>query len=280
VFWSAEIASHVVDLVHFASPANENNEVVRTKIKEGFFNGIVVDWSDIEAYIEEDDCIVIGPGMVRAEGADSIKGSVLSIKQSGLSDLAVAAASDDTATIVNTLLAKYPNKKWVVDGGALQEVEPNLLNENMIATPHLGEFKRLISNSSQEFLISKSEFLNNFQNSNDQIDKTIEYARYFSQNHNNVTVMLKGVKTVVVGKTQEYVIGGGNEGLTKGGTGDVLAGLTGALYSKNPPELSAAAASMFSKTAADRLYKDVGPFYNTSDTIKEIPKVMKELMGY
>src|SRR3990167_315579 len=68
IFWAADVASRIVDLVHFSSPAMENNELVRKKAKEGFWNGIVVPWEKVEEYIREDDCVVIGPGMPREEG--------------------------------------------------------------------------------------------------------------------------------------------------------------------------------------------------------------------
>ena len=53
IFWSADVAAKFVDLVHFTSPANENNDLVRKKLKDGFWNGIVVDWSEVEEYIKE-----------------------------------------------------------------------------------------------------------------------------------------------------------------------------------------------------------------------------------
>ncbi|MBI5356567.1 hypothetical protein HZB78_03055 [Candidatus Collierbacteria bacterium] len=71
IFWSADVASKIVDLVHLTSPANENNQIFRKRLKEKFWNGIVVDWKDVESYIEEDDCVLIGPGMTRNEVAQT-----------------------------------------------------------------------------------------------------------------------------------------------------------------------------------------------------------------
>jgi NAD(P)H-hydrate epimerase len=262
IFWAADIASKIVDLVHFASPVNENNEAVRTKIKEGFWSGIAIDWGKINEYIEEDDCVVIGPGMPREDG--------------------LMEGEQITASIVNELLTKYPNKKWVVDGGALQEVDPGLLNENMIITPHAGELMRLVDRTQNAKLKTQNynEKLKTITNSDSDLNDFVNLLRELRDELKGVTILVKGVRSVVVGKEKEYVISGGNEGLTKGGTGDVLAGLTGALYCKNSPELSAAAASLFSKKAAEKLYEKVGPYYSTGDTIPTIPEVMKELMGY
>src|SRR3989338_11306041 len=63
--WALKVASRIVDLVHYSS-VEENNEIVR-KLREEFRDGIVVHRKDLESYIEEDDCILIGPGMVRTE---------------------------------------------------------------------------------------------------------------------------------------------------------------------------------------------------------------------
>jgi NAD(P)H-hydrate epimerase len=68
-FWSATMASKIVDMVHFASPMRENNELMRVKAKEKFWEGIVVPWEEVEHYISEDDCILIGPGMERGRDA-------------------------------------------------------------------------------------------------------------------------------------------------------------------------------------------------------------------
>src|SRR3990170_8665678 len=63
--WALKVASRIVDLVHYSS-VDENNKIVQ-KLKEEFRDGIVVSRSEIESYIEEDDCILIGPGMLRTE---------------------------------------------------------------------------------------------------------------------------------------------------------------------------------------------------------------------
>src|SRR3972149_10233302 len=63
--WTLKVASRIVDLVHYSS-VEENNKIVQ-KLKEEFRDGIIIPRSHIEDYINEDDCILIGPGMVRSE---------------------------------------------------------------------------------------------------------------------------------------------------------------------------------------------------------------------
>jgi hydroxyethylthiazole kinase-like uncharacterized protein yjeF len=220
IFWSAQVASKMVDLVHFCSPSAENNDLERKKLKEGFWEGIVVDFASVDDYISEDDCILIGPGMTR---------------------------NPETKEIADSLLSKFPNKRWVVDGGALQEVDSNLLNENMIITPHHKEWARF----------------------NDELVN-------FSTKHQNLTILLKGEKDYVCQGEQVLEITGGNAGLTKGGTGDVLAGLVAALYCKNDAFLSAQVGSYVNKKAGESLAERVGIYYNAGDLVAEVPKILHQ----
>jgi NAD(P)H-hydrate repair Nnr-like enzyme with NAD(P)H-hydrate dehydratase domain len=54
-----------------------------------------------------------------------------------------------TARLSNHLLKKYPEKKWVIDAGALQMVNPDLLNSNCIITPHQQEIANLTKKDSR-----------------------------------------------------------------------------------------------------------------------------------
>jgi len=215
-FWSARMASKIVDMVHFSSPTMENNELMRVRAKEKFWDGIVVSWEDVAHYIEEDDCILIGPGMERGE---------------------------ETKRIVNKLLAKYPNKRWVVDGGALQEVEPKLLNKNMIVTPNKRE---------QEIL-----------------GQMIPPG---------VTVLAKGPVDMVTNGVERVEIAGGSAGMTKGGTGDVLSGLVAGLYAKSPALATCVVASSANKKAGEALEKRVGPFFSASDLIGEVQRQLRVIL--
>ncbi len=267
IFWSANVASKLVDMVYFCSPANENNELVRSKIKNGFWNGIVVDWNDIDAYIAEAEGILIGPGMSRVKEWEE-----------EIDDLTDAARMDRTDVIVNKLLTDYPNKRWIIDGGALQEVSGELLNKHHIITPHFREFLGLMHRSGDEWLISKTKLLNKGADVNQQRSVLEEIVKYFSTTHDEVTVLLKGVEDIVCrGENCEWVVGG-NAGMTKGGTGDVLAGLVAALYTKNSAYLAAGAASYMNKVAGDRLYEQAGEFYNASDLVDEVGKLWGEMV--
>lgn len=240
-FWSATVASRIVDLVHFSSPAMENNELMRKKAKEKFWEGIVVPWEKVEEYIEEDDCVLIGPGMPRDEGLQK--------------------GERPTGEVVDGLLKLHGNKKWVIDGGALQEVSLDKIPQTTILTPHPGELDGLLV----RLKIDASDWESK--------------ARAVSERL-GCAVLAKGKEDVVCGEGECRMVQGGNEGMTKGGTGDVLAGIVAALYCKNDAMLSALAGSLINKRAGDEVYKSVGPYFNAQDLLGEVPRVMKDLLRY
>lgn len=255
--WALQIASKIVDMVFYSS-VDENNHIVFEAKKE-FRNGIIVPRENLEDYMTEADCVLIGPGMVRTE--EKLKPTedydMKSLKELNEID----HEGLQTYYLTKFLLKKYPEKRWVIDAGALQMMRPEWLLEltqTPILTPHKGEFERL-------FGIHLAE--DNEKN----VDVVCNKAKEFG-----LIIIVKGVKDIVASKEKTVLISGGNSGMTKGGTGDVLAGLTASLYAKNPAFLSACAASYINKKAGDSLFKRVGFYFNASDLTEEIPKVMKE----
>ncbi|MEK7517973.1 MAG: NAD(P)H-hydrate dehydratase [Patescibacteria group bacterium] len=245
--WSLKIASRIVDMVYYSS-VDENNQIVQ-KAKEEFRDGIVVRRDHVEDYIQEADCVLIGPGLPRMDGQEE--------------------GDDDTKELTEGLIKKYPQKKWVIDGGSLQTINQSVIPYNAILTPHLKEFEKLFNFKFQ---------ISNFKsNSNDQIFKSQKKVGEMAKKYNCI-ILLKGKIDIVCSPTECVNIKGGNAGMTKGGTGDVLAGLVAAFYCKNDAFLSATAGSYINKKAGDELYKRVGYYFNASDLADEIPRVMKELI--
>lgn len=230
--WPLTVISRIVDMTFYAS-VSENNEIV-SKMKEEFRNGIVIPRDKIDDYAQEADCILIGPGLPREDG-----------KQEG---------DSDTQELTEGLLRKYPHKKWVIDGGSLQVISPDILPQSAIITPHKGEFVKLFGVVADELTVS-------------------EMAKKY-----NVVILSKGETDIVASPNEMISVSGGNSGMTKGGTGDVLAGLTAALYAKNDAFLSACAASYINKKAGESLEKRMGIYFNASDLANEVPLVMKELI--
>jgi hydroxyethylthiazole kinase-like uncharacterized protein yjeF len=241
--WSLDIASKCVDMVFYSSVPS-NNELVK-EAKGEFWNGIVVEREHIESYLEEADCILIGPGMTRSE---------------------------ETTEITNSLLKKFSEKKWVIDAGAVQMVDVALLNENTIITPHFQELKWILETFDAQVSGGQSQRLPL------PADAPRDVAPYLSQLQllvkQGVTVLLKGPTDLVFHQDQVIQVAGGNAGMTKGGTGDVLAGLVAALYCKHEAVTAAVVASYVNKKAGEKLAEKVGPFFNASDLVTVIPEVL------
>src|ERR1035437_7497661 len=66
--WSLQVASRIVDMVFYSS-VPQNNELVE-KEKAEFRNGIIVPRNKIEHYINDAECILIGPGLPRENGVE------------------------------------------------------------------------------------------------------------------------------------------------------------------------------------------------------------------
>lgn len=158
-----------------------------------------------------------------------------------------------TARLVRELIEKFPDKKFVFDAGALQMMEKEwLLNLKTppILTPHALEYERLFGKDSPE-----------------------NVARQY-----NCTILLKKIDDTITDGDQTVKVVGGNQGLTKGGTGDLLAGLCLSLYAKNDSLTSATLASYLLKYTADRLSKRSGNWYNILNLIDEIPSTLRGLL--
>lgn len=270
--WSLDVASKFVDMVFYSS-VPDNNELIK-QAKAEFWNGIVVPRGEVESYLKEADCILIGPGMERGVDASIGYQNLVSEKKNWNKKPTPDEWKNDTARIVNYLLATYPNKKWVVDAGALQMVEPRLLNKNCIITPHHGELERVLGNLEYEVCkyVSMSESHSNSKSFNKKNLPPLEEA----QKKLDCTILLKGREDTVSSPDLEkpITIVGGNPGMTKGGTGDVLSGLVAALYCTHDALTSAVVGSYINKQAGDKLYTQVGPYFNASDLVEMVPKTM------
>ncbi len=234
--WSLDIASRFVDMVFYSS-VPQNNELMK-EAKGQFWNGIVVAREEMENYLLEADCILIGPGMQRTL---------------------------ETELLTNHLLTKYADKKWVIDAGALQMMDPKLLNSNCVITPHRFELITLLSKIAPT-------------NPSLQTNENLYFNHHLLKPllDTGATILLKGHIDHIYQHELLIPVEGGNSGMTKGGTGDVLAGIVAGLYSTNEVLASAVVASVVNKQAGDRLYAEVGPFFNASDLVETIPEVLWE----
>lgn len=232
-----KVASRIVDMVFFSSP-EPSIELVVAQMKSKLSAFIWVPFKEIEDYINSSDAILIGPGFMRYRKENFKKRS----EANKVSD----RVGWETKKITETLLKKFPQKQWVIDGGSLQVMNPYLIPPGAILTPNQKEFKMLFGEEKSEIVAKRFQCI----------------------------VILKAPQTLVLAPEKCVLINGGNPGLTKGGTGDVLAGLTVGLAAKNEPFLAACAASWIWKKTADELYQRVGFSYSADDLAEKIPEIL------
>ena len=250
--WSLEIASRIVDMVFYSS-VPQNNEIVQ-KVKEEWRSGIVVPREQLEDYIKEADTVLLGPGMVRTDEAFDKSQDFSSMTEiDKLQD-----EGQQTYFLTKFLLKKYPQKKWIIDAGALQMMELEWLLQlkgNVVLTPHMQEFERLFGLDPMSLSVG-------------------EMAEKY-----NCIIVLKRHTDTVCSPNGCVLVEGGNQGMTKGGTGDVLAGLIASLACNNELFLAATCGSYINKKAGESLFEKMGIYFNASDLAKEIPVVMGKLLG-
>lgn len=148
----------------------------------------------------------------------------------------------ETRTLVQKLLPGFAGSA-VLDADGLNAAADLLQTEKMphpqgelILTPHPGEMARLTGHSAAEI-------------NADREGTALRYAKAW-----NAVVVLKGAHTVIAGPDGRCAVNPtGNPGLSRGGSGDVLAGMTSALLACGLPAFDAAACAVYLHgAAADR----------------------------
>jgi hydroxyethylthiazole kinase-like uncharacterized protein yjeF len=120
------------------------------------------------------------------------------------------------------VLAAIGSKKPVVlDADALHLIKPKQLHAKCLITPHEGEFRALFGCTG-----------------------TIANVKRMAKKYNCV-ILKKGQVDVIASSTNIKLNCVHNAGMTKGGTGDVLAGLAAALLSSGNPLFQSACASAY-----------------------------------
>jgi hydroxyethylthiazole kinase-like uncharacterized protein yjeF len=230
-------ASRIVDMVFFTSPEPSLAETT-SHLKANLNSFIWFPFDQLKDYLLKADAILIGPGLLRYH--DESKS--FEYFQKKLCD----QAGQETKKITEDLLAKFPQKQWIIDAGSLQVMDPKNIPSKAILTPNSKEYKMLFADKIPQQIVKEHDCI----------------------------LVFKNAATEIFSPTEEIMVKGGNYGMIKGGTGDVLAGLTLALAAKNPPFLAAAAASFVVKKTADELYKKFGFAYNADDLAEKVPEVL------
>lgn len=240
--------SRLVDMVFFGSPERDLEKVARVN------SFIWVPWEEIDEYVRKSETVLIGPGFMR-------------FRSEGATDEEKFICDEEcrkTKEITQGLLQKFPEKKWVIDGGSLQVLDPEWIPQRAILTPNKKEFE-ILFNSLLTPLFDK-----------ERGTEGVSFLESMAKKYNCIIVYKGPVAYVTDGETT-YEVDGGNAGLTKGGTGDTLAGIITGLFAKNDGLLAAAAGTFILKKTAEVLYEKVGYNFNADDVAENVFGVFEKL---
>ncbi len=163
--------------------------------------------------------------------------------------------------------------RWAVDNGLRLVVDADglkgvvygetRLGWRVIVTPHRGEFRALTGMELKGDPWSDLGVLK-------EASKSLE-----------ATILLKAPVDVIVHGDSYRLNRTGNPGMTVGGTGDVLAGIAGAIYAKtNDPFESASIAAYLNGLAGDYLYNIEGVNPSPIAIVDILPRIVNNVLEY
>ncbi|MFC7203752.1 NAD(P)H-hydrate dehydratase [Haloferax namakaokahaiae] len=158
---------------------------------------------------------------------------------------------DDSLAAVEQFLAEFAGTA-VVDADALQVVPEIDSEATLICTPHQGELQKMGGSTASDW--------------RERTDLVAEFAADLGH-----TLLVKGRYDVISDGDEVRVNRTGNPGMTVGGTGDVLAGATGALACVLSPLDAAAVAAYANGRAGDFAADEFGSGLVATDVLKRLP---------
>jgi NAD(P)H-hydrate epimerase len=155
---------------------------------------------------------------------------------------------------------KSAGQPVVVDADAIHAISmrTEIIRDNWIITPHPKEF-RILTHEEPEPNVENRE----------------RVVKYFASRF-RTTILLKGFIDVISNGGDVFLNRTGNPCMTKGGTGDTLAGICGALLARGARPLEAACAGAYINGLAGSLAaKEHGEGMLASDILNYIPRAIK-----
>lgn len=160
----------------------------------------------------------------------------------------------ETLVAVEEFLDAYSGKA-VIDADALQRVPESETSATLVCTPHQGELVEMGGETSSDW--------------EERMELVAEYAESLGQ-----VLLVKGAYDVISDGSVTRANRTGNPGMAVGGTGDVLAGITGALLATHSPLTAAAVGAYVNGAAGDAYEAEHGYGLLASDLLARIPRVM------
>ena len=181
-----------------------------------------------------------------------------------------AGIDGETSKLFNVLSAKI-RKPIVLDADALKQVELKLIRnrDDAILTPHLFEFKSFF-NVSDDLKLDIDSY--DFKKVDDNVTQFQQIAREIKG-----TVIVKGQYDLILSGTRFRINRSGNSGMTVGGTGDALAGITAGLLAQEMDVFdSACLAAFINGLAGDMAYDKKGNGFSATDLVSYIGGVIRD----
>ena len=136
----------------------------------------------------------------------------------------------------------------VLDADAIEDYN---FSDNILVTPHAGEIGRLVSDKSE--------------------DSMVNFAK-----ENSLTILMKGEQDIITDGNQIKYNSTGHARMAVGGTGDVLAGLCGALLAKGlTPFESGRLAAYSIGLAGESAYQEFGSGFLPTDLALSLSKILE-----
>ncbi len=210
-----------------------NREIIQTLLPEAMlftYEATEEIENSIEAALEFADACVIGPGL----GTDAVAEQMVFTFCDALKKREKASVTVWDADALN-VLAEWMNREGLVSLEERCAYLEQLLPAGAVLTPHPGEAARLFGGSI-------GEITGDFPGTAKRIGACCKF-----------TVALKDAVTLVVSGTELFFNTTGNNGMSTGGSGDVLTGMIAALAAAGMESFEAASAGVWLHGAAGDL---------------------------
>lgn len=195
-------------------------------------------YEKIQKHLNWADVLVIGPGI---------------------------STNSETAELVLKIIYKF-TKKIVIDADAITilanqlKILKNRKSNQVIITPHMGEFSRLVKLPVEE--IEKNK---------------LDISRKFAKRFNLILVLKNAPSITVIPDGNVYINSTGNPGMATAGSGDVLSGIISSLFAQGLNAKEAAIAGVYLHGLAGDIAKNIlgTKSLTATDIQKFIPNAIK-----
>ena len=168
--------------------------------------------------------------------------------------------NDETKEFVQMILESWGHVPHILDADALRLVSPTQLTQESTITPHMNEFQQLFG----------------VKMNKDNEDRAKAVLELFQKKQFNGTLLLKGSTDIIANSHTLRYNRTGTPSLSKGGTGDLLAGLCAGLVARSCKAIHAACLSSYLLgKAGESVVEEVGEVFTLNELFVALAKAVK-----